>query len=116
MQRNHVSLGSSLVIAAALVFAASETAIAQDSGMSRLTGDSYAYFNNLDFHAGGFNTERAPQSPGHGAAAQAPASSPAKAVTKTPAAAPSVAERPTMLADRPANVTLPDPFNDKAGA
>lgn len=116
MQRKQVSLGSSLVIAAALVFAASETAIAQDSSMSRLTGDSYAYFNNLDFHAGGFNTERAPQTPEHGAAAQAPAQSPAKAATKIPAAAPSVAERPTMLADRPANVAPPSPFSDTTGA
>jgi hypothetical protein len=114
MQRNHVSLGSSLVVAAALVLAATGTAFAQDSSMSRLTGDSYAYFNHLDFHAGGFNTERAPQMPEHGAAAQA--QSPAKAATKPPAAAPSVAERPTMLADRPANVALPSPFSDTTGA
>ena len=34
---------------------------ADDSSMSRLTGDSYAFFNNLDYHLGGFNTARAPQ-------------------------------------------------------
>lgn len=116
MQRKQVSLGSSVVIAAALVVAASGTAIAQDGSMSRLTGDSYAYFNNLEFHAGGFNTERAPQMPERGAAAHAPAQSPAKAATKIPAASPSGAERPTMLAHAPANVALPSPFRDTTGA
>jgi len=48
--------------ALALGLAASGAAFADDNSMSRLTGDSYAYFNNLDYHAGGFNTARAAQS------------------------------------------------------
>ena len=48
--------------ALALGLAASGAAFADDSSMSRLTGDSYAYFNNLDYHLGGFNTPRAAQS------------------------------------------------------
>jgi hypothetical protein len=51
----------SAAFALALGLAASGAALADDSSMSRLTGDSYAYFNNLDYHAGSFNTARAPQ-------------------------------------------------------
>src|SRR6186713_3171537 len=58
--------------ALALGLAASGAALADDSSMSRLTGDSYAYFNNLDYHAGGFNTPRAPQGDQPAGVAKAP--------------------------------------------
>lgn len=44
-----------------LGLAVSGVALADDNSMSRLTGESYAFFNDLDYHAGGFNTARAPQ-------------------------------------------------------
>jgi hypothetical protein len=50
-----------VIALAALAAAASGTAFADDNSMSRLTGDSYAFFNNLDFSPGKFNTARASQ-------------------------------------------------------
>ena len=44
------------VVATALV--ASGVALADDSSISRLTGDSYAYFNGLEYRAGQFNVEK----------------------------------------------------------
>lgn len=51
----------SIVAAAALALTASGVAFADDSSIARLTGDSYAFFNNLDYSLGKFNTERTPR-------------------------------------------------------
>ena len=59
MSRIHSRRPAAFVLALGL--AAAGVAMADDSSMSRLTGDSYAFFHNLDYHAGGFNTARAPQ-------------------------------------------------------
>ena len=45
----------------ALALGASGTALADDSSMSRLTGDSYAFFNGLEYRAGHFNVAKSPQ-------------------------------------------------------
>jgi hypothetical protein len=45
MSRNLHSLNKQMVIAAALALGASSVALADDSSMSRIGGDSYAYFN-----------------------------------------------------------------------
>ena len=50
-----------VIALAALTAAVSGTAFADDNSMSRLTGDSYAFFNNLDFSPGKFNTARVSQ-------------------------------------------------------
>jgi hypothetical protein len=71
MFRINVRSCSKLACGAALALGAS-FAFADDSSMSRLTGDSYAYFNNLDYHAGGFNTPRAPQGEQPAGVAKAP--------------------------------------------
>jgi hypothetical protein len=97
---NKLSYGR-LIGAAALVLSAS-AAFADDSSMSVLTGDSYAYFNQLDYNPGRFNTARAAQVPGHDTAMKMPQHAP-------------VAEKPILLADRP-KVTLPSPFRDDKGA
>ncbi|HVO87336.1 MAG TPA: hypothetical protein VMV45_02250 [Casimicrobiaceae bacterium] len=55
------SRGKSWILAAAFAAAASGIAHADDSSMSRWTGDSYAFFNNLDYRPGGFNVARAAQ-------------------------------------------------------
>ena len=51
----------SIVAATALALTASGVAFADDSSIARLTGDSYAYFNNLDYSLGKFNVERVPR-------------------------------------------------------
>ena len=48
------------LMAAAGLALVSSVALADDSSMSVLTGDSYAYFNQLDYSAGKFNVARAP--------------------------------------------------------
>jgi hypothetical protein len=58
MSRNQLQR---LLAAFALALTASGAAYADDSSMSMWTGDSYAYFNDLDYHPGGFNTARAAQ-------------------------------------------------------
>jgi hypothetical protein len=47
------------LLASAGLALVSSVAFADDSSMSVLTGDSYAYFNNLDYSAGKFNVARA---------------------------------------------------------
>ena len=90
--------------ALALGLAASGAAFADDSSMSRLTGDSYAYFNNLDYSAGHFNVARAAQA------------QPQDPVATMPKRAPMRAERPLMLAAPPKGITLLSPFRDNTGA
>jgi len=84
MFRSHAYRPATLLLALGL--AASGGALADDSSMSRLTGDSSAFFNNLDYHAGGFNTPRASQAD-------------SASVAKTPPKAMATERRP---ADRPA--------------
>ena len=93
---------SKLACAAALASCAS-FALADDSSMSVLTGDSYAFFNHLDYSAGRFNTARAPQTQER------------DAVVEMPRKAPALADEPIMLAGRP-GVTLRSPFRDDTGA
>jgi hypothetical protein len=78
-------------------------ALADDSSMSVLTGDSYAFFNNLDYNPGRFNTARAPRTQER------------KAVVEMPRKAPALADKPSLLAGRP-GVTLRSPFRDDTGA
>ena len=101
-RNNNVSYVRSIV-AIALAFGAS-AAFADDSSMSVLTGDSYAYFNHLDNHPGGFNTARAT------------AAKPDRdTAMRTPQAVPLIVEKPTLLAERP-RITATNPFSDDKGA
>lgn len=101
-RRNTVSHVRSIV-AVALALGAS-AAFADDSSMSVLTGDSYAYFNHLDNHPGGFNTARA-----------ATAKPDRDTAMKKPQVMPLIVEKPTLLAERP-RITATNPFNDDKGA
>ena len=56
---------------AALAVTSSSLVFADDNSMSRLTGDSYAFFNNLDYNPGKFNTAKAPANEGDSAVAKA---------------------------------------------
>jgi hypothetical protein len=105
------SLHSQLSIVALLALAASGTALADDSSMSVLTGDSYAYFNNLDYQAGRFNVARGRQASPDANVAAMPEKEPAKAGKSI-----GKPEKPVMLADRPLRITLPSPFSDNKGA
>jgi len=93
---------SKLACAVALASCAS-VALADDNSMSVLTGDSYAFFNQLDYNPGRFNTARAP-------VAREPS-----AVVEMPRKAPALADEPIMLAGRP-GATLRSPFRDDTGA
>ena len=104
MERRNRSLRTTL-IAAALAAAgvlASGVALADDSSMSQWTGDSYAFFNNLDYSLGKFNTARAT----HVDDAAPIATTPRK----------DKAEKPVMLAARPSGATRTNPFRDDTGA
>jgi hypothetical protein len=99
MYRNHAT--PRLIGATALALCAS-IAFADDSSMSVLTGDSYAYFNNLDYSPGRFNTARS------GTQDQDTA-------MKMPQVPGEAAEKPILLAERP-RISLPSPFRDDKGA
>ena len=104
MSRKHLPSSMHVVTLAALAIGASGAAFADDSSMSVLTGDSYAYFNNLDYRAGRFNVARAsnahPQDP----------------VATMPGREPARTERPIMLAAPSKGVTVASPFRDNTGA
>lgn len=104
MSRKHFPSTLHLVTLAALAIGASGAAFADDSSMSVLTGDSYAFFNNLDYRAGQFNVARAatahPQDP----------------VATMPRREPARTERPIMLAAPPKGVMATPPFRDNTGA
>ena len=102
MERRNYTLHASLVAAATLALGASAAALADDSSMSMWTGDSYAYFNNLDYTLGKFNTARA----GHAHDEAPVATTPRRDKT----------EKPVMLATRPSGVTRTNPFRDDTGA
>ena len=100
MNRSHFRTAAA--IAAGALALGTSVAYADDNSMSRLTGDSYAYFNGLDYHPGGFNTPR-----------QATAPKP-RAVVRAPQTRLAPRQR-IQLADRP-RITLPSPFQDDKGA
>ena len=102
MNRKPSSNLPKLIAAAALALGAAGNALADDSSMSRLTGDSYAFFNDLDYNPGRFNTARAPRQGDD-------------AVAKAPRQIQDRGEKRIMLSDRP-RVTLPSPFRDDTGA
>ena len=103
-----------LIATAALTLCAS-IAFADDSSMSVLSGDSYAYFNQLDYRPGGFNVARTRHAPTNDAAIKAPQPKERDAAMKMPQAPHHADDGPIMLADRP-RISLPSPFNDNKGA
>ena len=104
MFRKHLRSPVQLVAVATLALGASGAAFADDNSMSVLTGDSYAYFNNLDYSAGHFNVARAPQT------------QPQDPVATMPKWKPAQTERRILLAAPPKGLTLPSPFRDNTGA
>lgn len=103
-----------LIVATVLTVCAS-IASADDSSMSALTGDSYAYFNGLDNVPGKFNVARAPRSQDGGTAMKTPQAKERDTAMKTPQVPREAHEPPIMLADRP-RISLPSPFDDSKGA
>lgn len=88
---------------AALALLASGAALADDNSMSQWTGESYAYFNNLDYSLGAFNVARAPQPQlAHGPAAQANPHGEGATHAVTP--------------PRPSHAMARSPFRDDTGA
>jgi len=71
------SVRNAVLAAATLSLAASGVAFADDSSIARLTGDSYAYFNNMDYSPGKFNVERTPRTQDGSTVAKSPAKLPA---------------------------------------
>ena len=59
MFHKHLHSRRQLVAVATLALGASGAAFGDDNSMSVLTGDSYAFFNNLEYRAGRFNVARA---------------------------------------------------------
>lgn len=104
MSRKQLSLGKSLVLVAAAALTASGVAIADDSSISMWTGDSYAYFNNLDYSAGKFNTARAPRTEEQ------------KALAKSPGKEQDKVEQRVIVATRSFKSTPTNPFRDDTGA
>jgi len=94
MNRKPFCTRITLAAAAIATVSATATAFADDGSMSRLTGDSYAFFNNLDYSLGKFNTPRAAQAEGRDAVAKGPskigrdAETPMVSSTRPPAAKP----------------------------
>ena len=104
MFRKHLQSSVHLVAAATLALCASGAALADDSSMSVLTGDSYAFFNNLDYRPGHFNVARV-----SGAQQQDP-------VAASPKREPAQTERRIQLAAPPVAVVPRSPFRDDTGA
>ena len=102
MSRNSRSFARSLLLGASLTLAGTSLAFADDSSMSMYTGDSYAYFNHLDYSLGKFNVART-------AGSEQP-----EAVVKSPASPRT--ERRIQLAARPAQSGRTTPFSDDKGA
>jgi hypothetical protein len=99
----HNRITHPVAILAVMLALPASLAFADDSSMSVLTGDSYAFFHNLDY------------SPGRVNPARAPAPQERDAVVRMPRQTPEAAEKPVMLAGRP-GVTLRSPFRDDTGA
>jgi hypothetical protein len=94
------------VIAAATLALGTSAAFADDSSMSVLTGESYAYFNHLDYSLGKFNIARTADGQRRDAVVRMPVK---------PRDASKRAEKPIMLAEQPP-ITLRSPFRDDTGA
>jgi hypothetical protein len=77
MFRRPQTVRNAVLVAATLSLTAPGAAFADDSSIARLTGDSYAYFNNLDYSVGKFNVERAPRTQDGSTVAKSPAKMPA---------------------------------------
>jgi len=92
------------LVAMTMVAASAGVASADDSSMSMWTGDSYAYFNNLEYSAGKFNMARAPRT-------DAP-----EAVAKTPQKPAEKVERSARVAVHPFKGTPLSPFRNDTGA
>jgi len=103
MSRSKHYISKSLAVAAILGLSAYGVAFADDSSMSMWTGDSYAFFNNLDYAAGQFNVARTPKASESVAAA-------------TPAKAPDNGPHGAVLAHRPSKGTAINPFRNDTGA
>ena len=103
MQSTKTLSHARLIVAIALALGTT-AAFADDSSMSVLTGDSYAYFNHLDYNMGAFNTARA-----------ATAAPERDTAMKMPRRTPPIAEKPTLLAERP-RISATNPFSDDKGA
>ena len=101
-----------LIAAAALSLCAS-AALADDNSMSVLTGESYAYFNHLDYSPGRFNVAHAPQAGAD--AMQAPQIREHDTAMKMPQAPSDAADKPILLAERP-HIASRSPFRDDTGA
>jgi hypothetical protein len=91
------------LMAAAGLALVSSVAFADDSSMSVLTGDSYAYFNQLDYRAGKFNVARAPLSSERDGVRQ-----PETAVART--------QKPSPSGNRPSLGMRTSPFRNDTGA
>jgi len=104
MFRKHLQWTARLVGAATLAAGASGVVFADDSSMSRLTGDSYAFFNDLDYSAGRFNVARAPHA------------MPQDPVANLPRKDFDASQRPILLAGRRQDIALRSPFRDDTGA
>jgi hypothetical protein len=104
MSRNKRLIVKSLAAAAIVGLSAYGLAFADDSSMSMWTGDSYAFFNNLDNSPGHFNTARA-----------APKAAESVA-TKAPAKTPDAGDRHTMMTHRTLTGTATNPFRNDTGA
>jgi len=120
MSRKQLSVSKSLVLAAALGLTASSAAFADDSSMSMWTGDSYAYFNNLDYSAGRFNTARAPRTEERNAVADSPMIEREGLGQRVNMTRPSFFARPSPairppLVTRPSTTTRTNPFRDDTG-
>ena len=103
MSRNQPFPLESLVAVAAIALGASGAALADDSSMSQWTGDSYAYFNNLDYSLGKFNVARAPMGSD-------------SAVAKSRRQDAPKPESRVLLATRPSRGIPASPFSDDKGA
>ena len=106
-----------LIVATSLALA-SCVAFADDNSMSVLTGDSYAYFNGLEYRAGKFNVPRKQPAPEQNAAAQpariGESTKPVMPANMKPAG--SEGARSTLFGKRPALGARIGPFRDDTGA
>jgi hypothetical protein len=102
MKRYNAARNAYLAIVATLALGASGIVLADDNSMSQWTGESYAYFHNLDNTPGKFNTARV-----EAGRDEAPvATMPRKSRT----------DKPVMLATRPSGTSRTNPFRDDTGA
>jgi hypothetical protein len=110
MTRQQVSLRkTALVLAATAALAASQFASADDNSMSPLTGDSYAYFNGLEYSLGKFNVAKGAQATTRFAVRRALRGDTMIDVERPVAGAAAKAAPQTL------HVTRPNPFRDDTG-